>query len=159
MLGPIIFGIYVNDVVDGIGSYINLFGDDAKLMRRVNSTEDCMKLQEDLDKVGEWGRKWQMEFNLSKCRVMEFGKSKRRVHWEYTMEDVRLERMSEDVDLGVTVTEGLTPDQHINKVAGKATNLLRRITKDMMKRIIVTMIRPISEYMRQLCGPLTIRRM
>ena len=70
-------------------TYTHLFADDTKLMRRVNSIEDCRKLQEDLDKIVKWGRKWQMEFNTSKCRVVEFGKSKRRVHWDYMMEGVK----------------------------------------------------------------------
>ncbi len=47
------FGIYVNEVVEGIDNHINLFSDDAKLMRRVQTNSVCRKLQEDLDKVGE----------------------------------------------------------------------------------------------------------
>ena len=104
VLGPVMFGIFVNDLVDGIGSYINLFADDTKIMSKVNSIEDCRKLQEDLDRVERWGRKWQMEFNTSKCKVVEFGRSKRRVHWDYMMEGVKLEKLSEEVDLGVTRT-------------------------------------------------------
>ena len=85
VLGPVMFGVYVNDLPDGIESHINLFVDDAKIMRKVASVNDCMKLQEDLDKIGRWSRTWQMEFNLNKCKVMEFGKSKRRVHGNYKL--------------------------------------------------------------------------
>ncbi len=60
VLGPVMFGIYVNDLEDGIDSYINLFADDAKLMRKVESEDDCKKLQEDLKKVEEWSRYWKM---------------------------------------------------------------------------------------------------
>lgn len=160
VLGPVMFGLYVNDLADGIGSYINLFADDTKMMRKVKSIDDCRKLQEDLDKVGEWGRKWQMEFNPSKCKILEFGKSKRRVHWDYTMMGAKLEKSSEEVDLGVTVTESLTPERHINKATAKAANLLRRIKmsfiyldKEMMRKIIVTMIRPVLEYAAVVWSP------
>ena len=160
VLGPVMFGIYVNDLVDGIGSYINLFADDTKLMRRVKSIEDCKKLQEDLDRVEKWGRKWQMEFNTNKCKVVEFGKSKKRVHWDYMMGGVKLEKSSEEVDLGVTITQGLTPDRHISKVSGKATNLLRRIKmaftyldKDMIRKMFVTMVRPMLEYAAVVWSP------
>ena len=159
-MGPVMFGIYVNDLVDGIGSYVNLFADDTKLMRRVNNIGDCRKLQEDLDKVGQWGRKWQMEFNTSKCKVVEFGRSKRRVHWDYMMEGVKLEKSSEEVDLGVTITQGLTPDRHISKITRKATNLLRRIKmaftyldKDMIRKMFITMIRPMLEYAAVVWSP------
>ena len=77
-------GIYVNGLPDRVESHINLFADDAKIMRRVENVNDCMKLQEDLDKISGWTRTWQMEFNLKKCKVMEFGKS-RRVHGNYMM--------------------------------------------------------------------------
>ena len=40
--------------------YLNLFADDAKIMRRVRKMEDCNNLQEDLDKIYEWSVKWQM---------------------------------------------------------------------------------------------------
>ena len=58
VLGPVMFGIYVNDLVEGIDSYINLFADDAKLMRKVETEDDCRKLQEDLEKAEEWSRYW-----------------------------------------------------------------------------------------------------
>ena len=41
VLAPIMFAIYVNDM-PGVGSYINLFTADAKLLRRVNKNEDCV---------------------------------------------------------------------------------------------------------------------
>ena len=160
VLGPVMFGIYVNDLVEGLDSYINLFADDAKLMRKVESEDDCRKLQEDLEKVEEWSRYWKMEFNLNKCRVMEFGKSNRRVHYDYKMEDVELVKSKEEVDLGVTVTESLTPDRHINKITGEAMNLLRRVRMafsyldtEMMKKLISSMIRPRLEYAETVWSP------
>ena len=62
VLGPIMFGIYVNDLVDGIDSHINLFAEDAELMRAVKDLSDCLKLQEDLDRIGKWSERWKMEF-------------------------------------------------------------------------------------------------
>ena len=68
--------IYINDMTDGLISYVSLFADDAKLMRRVKDWRDCEELQGDLDKIYEWSRKWEMEFNAKKCHVLEMGKSK-----------------------------------------------------------------------------------
>ena len=42
---------------------------------------------------------------------------------DYEMNGVRLEK-SKEVDLGMTVTEDLTPDKHIDKIAGGMMNLL-----------------------------------
>ena len=67
VLGPIMFLVYVNDLIDGIDSHINLFADDAKLMRRVQDVDDCMMLQRDTEKISDWSKTWQMEFNVKKC--------------------------------------------------------------------------------------------
>ncbi len=50
---------------------------------------------------------------------MEFGKTKKTVHYEYRMRDVTLEKSGEEVDLGITITEGLIPDRHISKITGE----------------------------------------
>ena len=160
VLGPVMFGLYVNDMVEGIDSYVNLFADDAKVMRKVRSEEDCRRLQEDLDRINEWSRVWKMDFNLGKCRVMEFGRSGKRVHWDYKMGGVGLEKSREEVDLGVTITEGLTPGRHINRITGEVGNLLKRVRMafmyldvDMMKKLIVSLIRPRLEYAATVWSP------
>ncbi len=47
--------------------------DDAKIMRRVINEEDCAALGQDLVKLSEWSKKWEMPFNTKKCSVLEFG--------------------------------------------------------------------------------------
>ncbi len=66
-----------------------------------------------------------MKFNLSKYKVMEFGKSKKRIQYHYEMDGVKLKKSKKKVDLGVTVTENLTPDRHINKITGEMMKLLK----------------------------------
>ncbi len=45
MLAPIMFAIDVNNMTEGVESYMSLFADDAKIMRRVKNEEDCNLLQ------------------------------------------------------------------------------------------------------------------
>ena len=40
----------------------------------MDSEEGYFGLQRDLDQLGQWADKWQMEFNLDKCEVMHFGR-------------------------------------------------------------------------------------
>ncbi len=49
VLAPVMFAVYVNDMMEGVNSYLNLFVDDAKLMRKVERIEDCEALQKDLN--------------------------------------------------------------------------------------------------------------
>ena len=58
VLGPILFLIYINDITEGIKSEAYLFADDMKLFSRVVDIHSSMVLQNDLDTVVRWTKKW-----------------------------------------------------------------------------------------------------
>ena len=62
---------------------MSLFADDAKLLRKIESKEDCEHLQKDLDKIHS--KLWEMEFNAKKCKVQEIGCSRMRQRGKYSM--------------------------------------------------------------------------
>jgi len=45
---------------------------------------DGLGLQQNLDSISNWARRWQMEFNVSKCKVMHFGKGN--IRYRYIMD-------------------------------------------------------------------------
>lgn len=73
VLGPTLFLIYVNDLLEGISSQGELYADDCKLFRALTDTTSHQKVQEDLDKIIEWTRSWKLYLNIVKCKVMHFG--------------------------------------------------------------------------------------
>ena len=160
VLAPIMFQVYINDMNEGLSSYINLFADDAKLLKVIKNLEDCMELQRDIDKIYEWSQKWKLEFNAEKCHVMEMGKSKRRPVWDYKMGQEPISKSKKEKDLGVFIQDTLSPGRHISGIFGSAYGLLGDIRvafyhmdKDMMKKIITTMIRPRLEYAAVVWSP------
>ena len=74
VLGPLLFVIYINDLDENIGGMVSKFADDTKICGIVDSEESYLRLQRDLDQLGQWADEWQMEFNLNKCEVMHFGR-------------------------------------------------------------------------------------
>ena len=68
VLGPLLFPIYINDLEDGIKSFLLKFADDTKIFREIRTTEDTQQLQEDLDMLVKWSKDWQMTFNIEKCK-------------------------------------------------------------------------------------------
>ena len=56
VLGPLLFIIYINDIVDTLGCHCYLYADDMKLYKIIQSStgNDCAALQTDLDRVVEW---------------------------------------------------------------------------------------------------------
>ena len=162
VLAPIMFACYVNDMDEGVNSYMSFFADDAKLLKRVRVENDCEILQGDLDKIRDWSNKWEMEFNVKKCSVIEFGRSKHRVRGQYKLGEGVIKKVEMEKDLGVYITNNLSPDKHINKIVGETYNFLRRIRlafaymdEDMVKSIICALIRPRLEYAAVLWSPST----
>ena len=68
--------MFMNDLELGVSSEVARFADDTKLFKVVKTQRDCEELQRDLSKLGEWASKWQMQFNVSKCKVMHVGAKK-----------------------------------------------------------------------------------
>ena len=160
VLAPIMFVIYINDMTEGVTSYMNMFADDAKILRRVRNEEDCVALNQDLERVSEWSRKWEMAFNTKKCSVLEFGKSNRRVSGNYLLNNERIMKRTEEKDLGVTVADNLSFGKHINKITGETYNLVKNIRtaftyidEEMVKKLITSMIRPRLEYAALVWSP------
>ncbi len=54
----------------GISSKVSKYADDTKIGRVIRTNQDDNELQGDLDRLDDWVRKWQMEFNAGKCCVM-----------------------------------------------------------------------------------------
>ena len=75
VLGPLVFVVFISDLPDEFKySICKMFADDCKIYRRLNQ-ENVNKLQVDLTNLESWSKKWQLPFNPSKCKVMNFGKN------------------------------------------------------------------------------------
>ena len=59
---------------------------------------DNITLQEDLQRLFDWAKEWQMEFNIDKCKVMHIGNSNK--NFKYYMDNKELEKVQEEKDLG-----------------------------------------------------------
>ena len=57
VLGPLLFLIYINDIVLGIDSEIRLFADDCIVYRQIRNSCDSVSLQSDINKLHEWSNK------------------------------------------------------------------------------------------------------
>ena len=57
VLGPVLFVLYINDLLDNITSEGLMFADDTKIFRQITSREDAVELQSDLEKLEQWSGK------------------------------------------------------------------------------------------------------
>ena len=74
-IGPILFAIYVNDVVDCFDKEVvcSLYVDDIKLYTYIRSLSDCCRLRIEIDRLVSWANPWQLRISINKCMVAHVG--------------------------------------------------------------------------------------
>ena len=91
VIGPTLFLVFINDLTEGLKSNIGLFADDPRLYSEVQNQTDANALQQDLDSICNWAHKWQLNFNLNKCKVLHFGKKNKKFQYYMTKEGIKQE--------------------------------------------------------------------
>ena len=130
VLGPILFLIYINDLPDELSSQVRLFADDTAVYLTIGGADDGKVLQNDLDRLSVWEDRWDMEFNPSKCQVVQVTSSKNLINTAYTLHGQILEVVTCAKYLGVDISSGLSWNTHIDRITGTATRTLNFIQRN-----------------------------
>ncbi len=102
------FVIYINCIDVGLNNFISKFADDSKIGNSLINNHDRMSLQEDLRKISEWSKRWEMPFNVIKCHnLQEDTRNRKKKKTEHEMNETKLESVQSFKDLGVTVASSL----------------------------------------------------
>ena len=111
------FLLYVNDIPDHVITTAKMFADDTKVYNEINSIADCDTLQNDLNSLAVWSKLWLLEFNAEKCVVLRIKKA---LEYHYSLNGVYLQEVNDQKDLGIKVSNTLTPNKHIQEIVKKA---------------------------------------
>ena len=104
VLGPILFLLYINDLPENVQSQVRLFADDTAVYLTVQGPDDSERLQNGLNVLQEWEKKWDMEFNPSKCQVFHITQSRNPIRYNNTMYGPTLELVENARYLGVDIS-------------------------------------------------------
>ena len=125
VLGPMLFLIFIDDIVNNLNGTIRLFADDCLIYREITSEKDTDELQNDLNTLIKWSNKWQMKFNIKKCNIMTLTNAKEhKIYRQYKMENEPLQRTDNIDYLGIKISTNLTWTNHIDNISNKARKTL-----------------------------------
>ena len=65
--GPTLFLRCINDLPGTVACNTSSYADDTLLYQEVNTKQDPLDFQANVDAVYEWSQKWEMPFNITKC--------------------------------------------------------------------------------------------
>jgi len=124
VIGPLLFLIFINELPDWVQCSIKMFADDIKLWTRIAKLDDSKDLQDDIDRLMEWSKKWLLDFNIVKCKIMHVGHN---LDTRYEMKEgetmTRLDNIEEEKDMGVHITCNLKPSVQCAKAVQKAQSV------------------------------------
>ena len=146
-LGPLLFIIYMNDIVDDIESDILIFADDTSLMASgIDPAETVQQLNRDLVKISSWAKKWKVLFNAKKSKDIIFSKKCLNNSPPLLFNDTVIDRVNTHKHLGLYLTSNLDFSFQVNEVCLKANRklavlrsvkMLSRQTLDVLYKLTV----------------------
>ena len=161
VLGPLMFLIYINDIASYMTSTCRLFADDCIIYRSIESKNDCICLQNDLDHFSQWNNLWQMKVNITKCAVIHCSRSRSStLQYTYNINHQPLNVTDQHPYLGVTIHKSMSWASHINTIVLKASRTLNfikrnlyRCSKKVKETAYLTLVRPCLEYASSVWDP------
>ena len=161
-LGPILFILYVNDLVPQLNCIPHVFADDTTLLALgENTLETVNQLNRDLDVICEWSKKWKIKFNGDKSKDLIFTPKRENLNNSFPLifNNEVLDRVGSHKHLGVTLEPDLTWNIHLQKVIQHANMKLSIIqkVKDLSRKTLDIMyklhVRSIIDYCLPVYGP------
>ena len=160
VLGPLLFLVHIGDI-DSTLQYATAssFADDTRIMMKVQSREDCNRLQLDLESVYEWARINNMTFNENKFEHIRYGLCDNLNN--YTGPDgTNIQECNQVRDLGVIISDNAKFEDQIDgavKRARQQVGWILRVFETRERAVMLTLFRslvlPLVEYCCQLWSP------
>ncbi len=163
VLGPLLFLIYINDLVHNLKCQSYLFADDTSLFDSANSFyESTSKINDDLLTISKWAKKWKIKINANKTEGLLIS----RKGSNYATPNIKLDGCNVNFvpthkHVGIWLNTKLDWKTHIKNLAIKANKrmgILRKFKYSLPRHVLnqcyLSFVRPLMEY----GGPLFINQ-
>ena len=136
-----------------VKSGIRLLADDCILYRCIKNQKDCDTLQQDLNNLVAWEKKWGMAFYPEKCSAIRVTRARKPISSSYTLKGHTLNMEDSTRYLGVELQSSMSWNRHMDQTVKKADSTLGflrrnlRISNEQTKSAAYfSMVKPIIEY-------------
>ena len=154
ILGPPLFNIYVNDIIEVSEFKIKLFADDACLILSCNDPQELEnKVNSELIKINNWRKINKLSVNFAKSNYIIFTNRKNTHNYTISMDGKILNRTEEIKYLGVMLDHKLKWNKHINYISKKITKVSYILAKirhyiptDTLKTLYYSLLHPHLNY-------------
>ena len=154
VLGPLLFIVYINDIVENIGSNIKLFADDTAIYIDVEKTEEGeIMLNRDLDTLDKWSKQWLVSFNIKKTKAMNISLKCNKSNPNLIFQNESLHIDDNHKHLGIMLDNRLSWNTHIQSIANRAMKhidvmkrLRWKLDRNTLEIIYKSYVRPVMEY-------------
>lgn len=155
ILGPLLFILYINDIVNVSRDVdLLLFADDTNVfLYDADINQLSIRANKALLDISNWFKLNRLSVNIKKCNFILFSTKQTKVDIKINIDKFEIERVKHTKFLGVIINEKLTWDDHIllvcNKVS-KHVGILRRIKHKipvtLLRSLYYTLINPYLDY-------------
>ena len=134
ILGPVLFLVYINDLVTDLECAPHLLADDTSLLDIfTNPLTSSLKINRDLERILRWGRLWRVKFNPIKTVYQIISNRHHVVYPNIMFDGTLIKRSVEHVHLCLTITSNLSWQRHIDKAITKANKIIYVMSSIKMK--------------------------
>lgn len=162
-IGATLFILFIADLPSFIkNALIHLYADDAKISLEIKNNNDCVLLQEDLNRVANYFNAHCLKLNINKSKSISFYRHKSPINFNYSIYGDIIEKVTVIKDLGVILDRSLSFKNHIELISTRAKSRLawiKRFSKEfndpwVIKKLYMTFVLPIIEYASQIWSPI-----
>lgn len=156
-LSPTLFLFYTYDVPERNNTKLRLFADDTAITTTsINAERACRNLQDYLDTLSDYYRKWCLKVNPQKSKIITFNYKRQQPRTKVYFEDTHIPHNTNLKYLGVTLDKRLNFNIHTQEIHKRARMALyyiwpylkpeANIEEKIKTRLITTYVRPILTY-------------
>ena len=157
------FLIFISDISEGLESDIFIYVDDTKAVKKIESVEDVINLQEDLYKLHQWSLTNNMVYNGGKFVSIRYGKDiemkESTLYFSGDTEEI-IEEKESIRDLGVIMQNDASFTKQVEKVSAKARQKAGWVQRSFyckqgwfLRHMWNTLVQPHLDYCSQLWAP------